>query len=87
MLAWWARQGSNLRPIGYEPSALPLSYGPSCAASRKRDDQGGTTIVAVGDAGGKEAGRFVEPSGQGRYQKQRQDTVCYNTARFRPPHP
>ena len=19
---WWARQGSNLRPIGYEPSAL-----------------------------------------------------------------
>jgi hypothetical protein len=25
----WARQGSNLRPNGYEPSALPLSYGPS----------------------------------------------------------
>ena len=25
---WWARQGSNLRPIGYEPTALPLSYGP-----------------------------------------------------------
>ncbi len=24
----WARQGSNLRPNGYEPSALPLSYGP-----------------------------------------------------------
>ena len=24
----WARQGSNLRPIGYEPTALPLSYGP-----------------------------------------------------------
>ncbi len=26
---WWARQGSNLRPIGYEPTALPLSYGPT----------------------------------------------------------
>ncbi len=25
----WARQGSNLRPIGYEPTALPLSYGPA----------------------------------------------------------
>ncbi len=24
----WARQGSNLRPSGYEPRALPLSYGP-----------------------------------------------------------
>gem|GEM_PF-2037054 len=24
----WARQGSNLRPIGYEPTALPLSYEP-----------------------------------------------------------
>ena len=28
-LGWWARQGSNLRPIGYEPTALPLSYRPS----------------------------------------------------------
>ena len=27
--AWWARQGSNLRPIGYEPTALPLSYEPA----------------------------------------------------------
>ena len=27
----WARQDSNLRPSGYEPPALPLSYGPdSC---------------------------------------------------------
>ena len=25
---WWAQQGSNLRPGGYEPLALPLSYGP-----------------------------------------------------------
>ena len=24
----WARQGSNLRPPGYEPDALPLSYEP-----------------------------------------------------------
>jgi hypothetical protein len=24
----WARQVSNLRPIGYEPTALPLSYEP-----------------------------------------------------------
>jgi hypothetical protein len=26
---WWARQDSNLRPTGYEPVALPLSYGPT----------------------------------------------------------
>ncbi len=26
--AWWARLDSNQRPIGYEPTALPLSYGP-----------------------------------------------------------
>jgi hypothetical protein len=25
---WWARQGSNLRPLGCKPSALPLSYAP-----------------------------------------------------------
>ena len=24
----WARSDSNQRPNGYEPSALPLSYGP-----------------------------------------------------------
>lgn len=24
----WACQGSNLGPIGYEPTALPLSYKP-----------------------------------------------------------
>jgi hypothetical protein len=24
----WARQDSNLQPTGYEPVALPLSYGP-----------------------------------------------------------
>ena len=26
---WWARQESNLQPTGYEPGALPLSYGPA----------------------------------------------------------
>ena len=30
---WWARQGSNLRPIGYEPTALPLSYRPGAQSS------------------------------------------------------
>ncbi len=25
----WARQDSNLQPTGYEPAALPLSYGPA----------------------------------------------------------
>jgi hypothetical protein len=40
--AGWARQDSNLRPIGYEPTALPLSYGPGwrlgldCSAWRCR---------------------------------------------------
>ena len=29
---WWARQVSNLQPTGYEPAALPLSYGPSISA-------------------------------------------------------
>ncbi len=28
MLKRWARKDSNLRPSGYEPPALPLSYGP-----------------------------------------------------------
>ena len=28
LVQWWARQVSNLRPTGYEPVALPLSYGP-----------------------------------------------------------
>jgi hypothetical protein len=28
---WWARQGSNLRPLGCKPSALPLSYAPGNA--------------------------------------------------------
>lgn len=25
---WWAHLGSNQGPIGYEPTAPPLSYGP-----------------------------------------------------------
>ncbi len=32
---WWARQDSNLRSIGYEPSALPLSYEPGTAGARE----------------------------------------------------
>jgi hypothetical protein len=32
---WWARQGSNLGPNGYEPSALPLSYEPSYRGFRR----------------------------------------------------
>ena len=26
---WWARLDSNQQPTGYEPGALPLSYGPA----------------------------------------------------------
>jgi hypothetical protein len=26
--SWWAHLGSNQGPAGYEPVALPLSYGP-----------------------------------------------------------
>ena len=33
---WLAREGLNLRPIGYEPTALPLSYLPSGIPSRVR---------------------------------------------------
>ena len=29
----WARQDSNLKPSGYEPPALPLSYRPFTKAS------------------------------------------------------
>ena len=31
---WWARLGSNQRPAGYEPAALPLSYGPPYCSKR-----------------------------------------------------
>ena len=27
-VVWWAHQDSNLGQTGYEPAALPLSYGP-----------------------------------------------------------
>ena len=27
-MSWWARLDSNQGPIGYEPTALPLSYEP-----------------------------------------------------------
>jgi hypothetical protein len=33
--AKWARQDSNLRPTGYEPAALPLSYEPVLSATKK----------------------------------------------------
>src|SRR5579871_3912758 len=45
--AWWAQQGSNLRPNGYEPSALPLSYGPDASQSitcRGRGRERGATL-------------------------------------------
>ncbi len=32
--AKWARQDSNLRPTGYEPAALPLSYKPILSAMK-----------------------------------------------------
>jgi hypothetical protein len=32
--AKWARQDSNLRPTGYEPAALPLSYEPALSAMK-----------------------------------------------------
>ena len=28
LVSWWAQLGSNQRPTGYEPVALPLSYRP-----------------------------------------------------------
>ena len=31
----WARKDSNLEPSGYEPPALPLSYGPRRLLSHK----------------------------------------------------
>jgi hypothetical protein len=31
----WARQDSNLRPTGYEPAALPLSYEPVRSAMKR----------------------------------------------------
>ncbi len=33
----WARQDSNLRPWGYEPRALPLSYRPDSTRTVMRD--------------------------------------------------
>ena len=31
---WWAGKDSNLHPVGYEPTALPLSYRPAAAIMR-----------------------------------------------------
>ena len=47
-IRWWAHQDSNLGQTGYEPAALPLSYGPrrdGATASRRRDD---TTVRRSG---------------------------------------
>jgi len=30
---WWAQRDSNPQPISYEPTALPLSYGPAIAST------------------------------------------------------
>lgn len=35
-LIWWDDQDSNLEPIGYEPTALPLSYRPTPNYSTER---------------------------------------------------
>jgi hypothetical protein len=35
LTAKWARQDSNLRPTGYEPAALPLSYEPVLSAMKR----------------------------------------------------
>ena len=47
---WWARQGSNLRPIGYEPTALPLSYRPGVSiivSQRRTGCQGNLPYAAT----------------------------------------
>gem|GEM_PF-5988870 len=41
----WARQDSNLRPNGYEPSALPLSYGPPVKPSWTASESGAPVSV------------------------------------------
>ena len=46
----WARQGSNLPPAGYEPAALPLSYGPVSLAYA-RSFQGVKASGTVSPAG------------------------------------
>jgi hypothetical protein len=44
----WARQGSNLRPNGYEPSALPLSYGPMLKNHQPQRSAGRSVYIAEG---------------------------------------
>ena len=45
--SWWARQGSNLRPTGYEPAALPLSYGPSRQLYSIVGGEGSSTVALI----------------------------------------
>ena len=49
IVAKWAHLGSNQGPAGYEPAALPLSYGPVrrrvvCARMLMTNGQAGATI-------------------------------------------
>lgn len=34
--SWWAQLGSNQRPFGCKPNALPLSYAPGASAASRR---------------------------------------------------
>src|SRR6202022_3387996 len=53
--AWWARLGSNQRPLRCQRSALPLSYAPDRLARVSR---------LIGSPGGREApGRPGRPGG------------------------
>ena len=43
--AKWARQDSNLRPTGYEPAALPLSYEPTLPTMKSETFHGNQICV------------------------------------------
>src|SRR5262245_46446112 len=43
---WYTREGSNLRPVGYRPTALPLSYECVCVGASSRDRTAGLLHVA-----------------------------------------
>jgi hypothetical protein len=47
--AKWARQDSNLRPTGYEPAALPLSYEPTLSAMKGFVFHGDKSCAEPGD--------------------------------------
>ena len=61
---WWARQGSNLPPAGYEPAALPLSYGPVRLAYARRFQgvkASGLSAGRWGLGGSRQRGRRLWP--------------------------